>query len=164
MAKANGHTNTLHVATHSGWYRFERKGEEWVSVERGLTYWSATCLAIDPQDPQRVYLGTERSGIFISHDRGGSWRRADPNVPRLGVTSLLTAYGALLVGTVPAALYRSSSNGGWSEIEELRRGTAGSNFPPNPDLGSRTRYLAIDPAVPARLYAGIEVGGMLISD
>jgi photosystem II stability/assembly factor-like uncharacterized protein len=163
MATANGR-KTLHLATHSGWYRFERKGEDWLPVERGLSYWSATCLAVDPQDPERVYIGTERSGIFISHDGGDSWKRADPNVPRLGVTSLLAAEGMLLVGTVPAALYRSSSGGGWKEIEELRRGTAGSNFPPNPDLGSRTRHLAIDPKVASRLYAGIEVGGMLLSD
>ena len=164
MTKADGRKKAVHVATHSGWYRFECKGKDWLPVERGLTYWSATCVAVDPEDPRSVYIGTERSGLFISHDGGATWKRADPNVPRLMVTSLLAAEGMLLVGTVPAALYRSSSGGGWSEIEELRHGAAGSNFPPNPDLGSRTRYLAIDPKVPSRLYAGIEVGGMLVSD
>ncbi|HEV8341431.1 MAG TPA: hypothetical protein VGR30_03565 [Candidatus Binatia bacterium] len=163
MTTADRRANALHLATHSGWYRFEREGGQWVTVGRDLTYWSATCLAVDPEDPRSVYVGTEHSGVFISHDGGESWKRADPNVPRLMISSLLTLGGNLLVGTVPAALYRKRSNG-WEEIEELRKRTVGSNFPPNPDLGSRTRYLAVDPRVSTRLYVGIEVGGMLMSD
>lgn len=163
MGTPSAEKKALHLATHSGWYRFEREGKEWLPVERALTYWSATCLAVDPTEPRCVYVGTEHSGIFVSREGGVHWERPDPNVPRLMVTSLLALPGALLVGTVPAALYRAS-NGGWTEMEGLRRGSAGSVFPPNPDLGSRTRYLAADPKGSLRVYAGIEVGGMLVSD
>jgi photosystem II stability/assembly factor-like uncharacterized protein len=163
MKTPSSEKKALHLATHSGWYRFEREGEKWLPVERALTYWSATCLAVAPQEPRLVYVGTEHSGVFFSHDGGLHWERPDPNVPRLMVASLLGLPGALLVGTVPAALYRTS-NGGWTEMEGLRHGSAGSAFPPNPDLGSRTRYLAADPKRAARVYAGIEVGGMLVSD
>jgi hypothetical protein len=133
MTTAHRRANALHLVTHSGWYRFEHKSGEWAAVARDLTYWAATCLAVDPADPRCVYVGTEHSGVFISHDGGESWQRADPNVPRLMISSLLALGGNLLVGTVPAALYRKRSNG-WEEIEELRKRTAGSNFPPNPDL------------------------------
>ena len=49
-------------------------------------------------------------------------------------------------------------------MEGVRVNSAGANFPPSPELQSRTRYLTFDPASPNRLYAGIEVGGMLVSD
>lgn len=163
MNRSEGTKKALHLATHSGWYRFEREGERWLPVRRALTYWSATCLAVDPEDPRLVYVGTEHSGIFFSRDGGAGWARPDPNVPRLMIASLLALPGTVLAGTVPAALYRAS-NGGWVEMEGLRHGSAGSNFPPNPDLGSRARYLAVDPKEPQRVYAGIEVGGMLQSD
>jgi photosystem II stability/assembly factor-like uncharacterized protein len=68
-----------------------------------------------------------------------------------------------MVGTIPSAVYRSK-NGGWEELEGVRLNSANANFPPSPELQSRARYLAYDPVAPSRLYAGIEVGGMLISD
>jgi photosystem II stability/assembly factor-like uncharacterized protein len=163
MSVAMADEKRLHLATHSGWYRFAQKGTKWVPVDRALTYWSATCLAVDPADPGLVYVGTERSGLFLSYDGGSSWQRAEPNVPRLAIFSLLALSGTILVGTVPAALYRKEL-GGWKEMEEFRRGTTGGSFPPNPDLGARTRYLAVDPVLPERLYAGIEVGGLFVSD
>jgi photosystem II stability/assembly factor-like uncharacterized protein len=69
----------------------------------------------------------------------------------------------VMVGTIPSAVYRSK-NGGWEELSGVRIHSAGANFPPSPELQSRTRYLANDPVTPNRLYAGIEVGGMLISE
>lgn len=155
--------SALHVATLSGWYRFEQNGRQWIQVERALTYWSITCLAVDSEDPHLVYAGTGHSGLFFSRNGGRSWKRADPNVPRLMLLSLLALPQALLVGTVPAGLYRSAE-GGWREIEEFQRLCSGARFPPNPELGSRTRCLARDPSAPGRLYAGIEVGGLLVSD
>jgi photosystem II stability/assembly factor-like uncharacterized protein len=162
MSSRNG-AKAIHLATHSGWYCFEKQGKDWVPVVRALTYWSVTCLAVDPEDPRVIYAGTEHSGLFISRDGGNSWKRSEPNVPQLMVASLLALPGSVLVGTVPAALYRSMP-GGWEELEDLRRLSNGSTFPPSPDLGARTRYLAADPQAPTRLYAGIEVGGLLVSD
>src|SRR5207247_8775101 len=41
----NGTTkNALHLATHSGWYRFEQREESWIQVDRALTYWLMTCI------------------------------------------------------------------------------------------------------------------------
>ena len=46
----------------------------------------------------------------------------------------------------------------------MRRGASGGSFPPSPELGARTRFLAADNESPRRLYAAIEVGGLLVSD
>jgi hypothetical protein len=165
MSTSNGAESVLHLGTLAGWYRYERRGDDWAPAGRALTYWSASCLAVDPADPQTVYVGSERSGLFVSRDGGASWARPQPNVPRLSLFALRAMPGGVLAGTVPAALYRGDARGGgWEELEDVRRGGSAGSFPPNPDLGTRTRYLAQDPHDPARLYAAIEVGGLLVSD
>jgi photosystem II stability/assembly factor-like uncharacterized protein len=154
----------LHLATHSGWYRFEPSGEEWRQADRALTYWQMSCIEVAPDDPRKVYLGTEHSGLFVSANGGEDWRRAEPNVPCLTMAAVLALPGRLLVGTMPAALYITAGNGDWHELPGVRRGAAGGTFPPNPDLAPRTRVLESETAPGGRIYAGIEVGGILASD
>lgn len=78
MSRTNGRKSALHLATQSGWHRFERRGKEWIQTDRALTYWSLTCLAVDPVDPHVVYAGSEHSGLFVTSDGGTAWRRASP--------------------------------------------------------------------------------------
>ena len=40
----------------------------------------AHCIAVDPRDPQRVYVGTMDSGLWFSVDGGASWREAGPSI------------------------------------------------------------------------------------
>lgn len=162
MSATNG-KKALHVATFSGWYRFEQDGKEFKQTKRDLTYWTLTCMSVDPANPEKIYAGSEHSGLFYTDNGGKNWKRAEPNTPKMMLFSALALDGGVLVGTIPSAVYRSK-NGGWEELEGVRKNSAGANFPPSPELQSRARYLAYDPAVPARLYAGIEVGGMLVSD
>jgi len=159
--KANG---VLHLATHSGWYRFERRGEDWGQADRALTFWQMSCLQVDPDDAKKVYIGTEHSGMFVTRDGGKEWTRANPNVPCLTMSSILALSGKLLVGTMPAALYSTSEGGGWQELKGVRQGATGGTFPPNPDFAPRTRVLTVEKKTAGRLYAGIEVGGILVSD
>jgi photosystem II stability/assembly factor-like uncharacterized protein len=156
-------SEALHVATMSGWYRFEKIGGEWKQVKRSLTYWSLTSLSVDPAKPELIYAGSEHSGLFFTTDGGAHWQRANPNVPKMMLFSVLALADTVMVGTIPSAVYQKNGQG-WEELEGVRRLSAGANFPPSPELQSRTRYLAADPEDPARLYAGIEVGGLLVSD
>jgi len=161
---AGNEKNALHLATHSGWYRFDRQGEDWVQTDRALTFWQMSCIQVDPDNPKKVYAGTEHSGMFVTNDGGKDWSRAEPNVPILEMSALLALSGKLLVGTRPAALYVSSQGKGWQEIKGVRQGAFGGTFPPNPDLAPRTRVLTQENQANGRLYAGIEVGGILVSD
>lgn len=135
-----------------------------MQTDRALTFWKMTSLQIDPEDPKHIYLATEHSGLFISDNGGADWQRAKPNVPRLTTTALLALPGTILAGTVPAALYSASNGSSWQELDGVRLGATGGSFPPSPELGARTRFLAADNETPHRLYAAIEVGGMLVSD
>jgi photosystem II stability/assembly factor-like uncharacterized protein len=162
---ANGNdTNALHLATHSGWYRFERRGENWQQTDRALTFWQMSCIQVDPDNPKRVYAGTEHSGMFVTDDGGKDWRRAEPNVPILEMSAMLALPGKVMVGTRPAALYVRSDGSGWQELKGIRQGALGGTFPPNPDLAPRTRVLTTEKVSGKRIYAGIEVGGILVSD
>ncbi len=155
--------NALHVATLSGWRRFEQDREEWRQTAHALMYWSLTCLSVDPENPAVIYAGSEHSGLFYTTDGGKRWLRANPNVPKLMLFSVLALPGTVMAGTIPAALYKKNG-GGWEELQGVRIASSGATFPPSPELQSRTRYLAFDPRDYNRLYAGIEVGGLLISD
>lgn len=77
----------MHLATRSGWYRFERKGKDWLPAGRALTYWSVTCLTVDPEDPWSVYAGTEHSGIFVSRD-GADHRIVASGLPCINALSM----------------------------------------------------------------------------
>ena len=154
----------LHLATHSGWYRIERRGEDWVQVDRALTFWQMSCIQVDPDDPRLVYIGTEHSGMFVTTDGGKEWTRANPNVPCLTMSSMLALSGKLLVGTMPAALYAKANGAAWQELKGVRQGAVGGVFPPNPDFPARTRVLAKEKPNGGRLFAGIEVAGILTSD
>jgi len=157
-------SKTLHLATRSGWYRFELRDGKWTQTEKALTFFSISCLQVDPANPQRVIVGTENFGLFISDDSGDSWWRPEPNVPRLSTWSMLALPGQLLVGTGPAALFCWEANGSWTELADVREGAMGGTFPPNPESAPRTRFLAADTNSPDRLYVAIEVGGILVSD
>jgi hypothetical protein len=164
MNHDKGKAEALHIATYSGWYRFEQRDQCWLQTDRALTFWKMTSLQIDPEDARHVYIATEHSGLFITNNGGSDWQRAKPNVPRLTTTSLLALPGTILAGTVPAALYRATNGSSWQELEGVRFGATGGSSPPSPELGARTRFLAADNETPRRLYAAIEVGGLLASD
>jgi photosystem II stability/assembly factor-like uncharacterized protein len=65
---------------------------------------------------------------------------------------------------MPAALYVKTNGGQWQELPGVRQGSSGGSFPPNPDFPPRTRVLKKSHENGGRLFAGIEVAGILVSD
>lgn len=63
------HPETLYAGTTSGLWKTTNEGIEWKRVTPGD--WVINALVIDPQNTQRVILGTEREGVQIS-DNGGA--------------------------------------------------------------------------------------------
>jgi photosystem II stability/assembly factor-like uncharacterized protein len=95
MSTANG-DKALHVATFSGWYRFEQHSKEWKQTKRDLSYWTLTCMSVDPEDARTIYAGTEHSGLFYTRDAGAHWHRAEPNTPRMMLFSALALNGGVM--------------------------------------------------------------------
>jgi photosystem II stability/assembly factor-like uncharacterized protein len=87
----------------------------WVSTDYGATFRSITVglqgenvrtLTEDTRNPDVLYVGTE-TGIFVTLDRGRSWRRLKANLPTVRVDELTIhpRDNALLVATHGRALF-----------------------------------------------------------
>lgn len=142
----------------------------------------ATDLPVEPDDAERVLEGRttelKRDGntdavfaattddLYRSGDEGRTWQPlAVPGADR-DVWSVLPTDGTLFAGTNGPALYRSIDGGeswtalsGFLELPSRERWMS----PVDPDR-ARVRTLASPPDVPDRVVAGIESGGVHISD
>lgn len=127
--------NVVLRTTDSGrsWQRFSR------GLPRGTPYypWYGGGLALDPVNPDVLYLATSRRGIYRSADAGGSWAPTNRTCSRdcIGRTYTSPAYGdylqlaidptssSRLFAGMPYALHRSSDGGDrWRRTLKLENG------------------------------------------
>jgi photosystem II stability/assembly factor-like uncharacterized protein len=154
----------LYAATGDGFARLDEAGEAW-TVELSLSGSGAQCLAVDPADPDTVFVGLREGGVRRSVDGGRSW--IDCKLPEPGVFSLAVspADGAVYAGTEPSALFRSEDRGErWRELEALLELPSRPrwSFPPRP-WTSHVRWIAPSPQDAELLLVGIELGGLMRS-
>ncbi len=135
-------------------------------VRTGLTGRGARCLAVNPRDPDTLYVGTSDEGIFESEDGGSTWERL-PGIehPRVTAVAVSPLDGAVYAGTEPSALFVSRDGGGsWRELAGMRNLPSAPtwSFPPRP-WTSHVRAIALSYADPDLIVAGIELGGVVRS-
>jgi photosystem II stability/assembly factor-like uncharacterized protein len=91
-------------------------------------------LAVDPNNPNRVLLGTRREGLWISENGGAEWTQVPVDAVPIGgiepfekdqagvtfVTFDLDRPGVVFVGVAGAGVYRSDDAGvTWASIRDL---------------------------------------------
>lgn len=108
----------------------------------------------------RVFAGTD-SGLHRSDDDGETWEYGglfDREVWQVRGAGGDTIYAS----THPPLLYRRENGGPWRELRGLTRLPEASGWllPGEEPTYARARALAIDAANPARLWVGVEVGGV----
>jgi photosystem II stability/assembly factor-like uncharacterized protein len=112
-----------------------------------------------------IYAATQ-SGLFYSPNRGKTWNNL--NVPQTEVYSILQSYNGqrLYAGTHPAHLYISNDDGAsWRELTGLQGLPSRDSWRlPRHRNEAHVRSLGIHPNAPGRIIAGIEVGGVHISE
>jgi len=154
----------FYAATGDGLARLDEAGEAW-TVELALSGSGAQCLAVDPADPETVFVGLREDGVRRSVDGGRTWtdcKLPDPAVFSLAVSA---ADGAVYAGTEPSRLFRSDDGGeSWSELDALLElpSQPSWSFPPRP-WTSHVRWIAPSPHDPGLLLVGIELGGLMRS-
>jgi hypothetical protein len=135
-------------------------------VETGLEGRGARCLALDPEDPDTLYVGTSDEGIFKSEDGGAAWEQLSGiEHPRVTAVAVSPIDGAVYAGTEPSALFVSRDGGAsWRELEGMRNLPSAPtwSFPPRP-WTSHVRAIAPSYADPNLVVVGIELGGVLRS-
>jgi photosystem II stability/assembly factor-like uncharacterized protein len=130
------------------------------------------CVAVDPLDPRRVYVGTFDDGLYASWDGGDTWNAAsagleDRRVLALAVSRSHQSGGVAVVyaGTEPSNLYRSEDGGrSWQRLPALRDLPSEPrwSFPGRP-WTHHVRTIALHPSDPDWLLVGIELGGVMRS-
>ena len=115
--------------------------------------------------PDGVFAATT-TGLYRSMDEGETWE--DLGVPREEVYSVVASPDGerLYAGTHPAHLYVSTDGGStWRELEGFRELPSRDQWhTPRHRNEAHVRSLGVHPETPDRLIAGVEVGGVHVSE
>ena len=130
------------------------------------------CVAVDPHDSRRIFAGTFDRGIYSSRDRGDVWESvgsgmADARVLSIAISPCDQVNGRSVVfaGTEPSMLFRSEDDGDtWQPSPALTEPPSVPtwSFPPRP-YTHHVRWIGLHPADPTTIYAGIELGGVMVT-
>lgn len=150
---------TLVVGSVDGVWRVtdpEHEGTRTLAAGAGpLTVWRVTTAGGD------LYAATE-AGLYRSTDTGATWEAlAVPSDPVYAVD--VAPDGQVYAGTHPPRVYTATGDG-WTELGSLQ------DQPSRPEWDSpvhdegQVRHLHVPPGAPDRVIAGVERGGVHVSD
>ena len=156
----------LLVPTRRGLVRAERVGERW-EAQRTLEPGRTRCVAAD-RAAGLTYCGTQGGGVLRSEDRGRTWTPS--GLPGAVVTALAVSpseAGVVYAGTKPAYVYVSRDGGAtWRELERFRRIRSRWYWmsPAERPFIAYVMGLAVSPADPGVVLAGVEAGAVVRSE
>jgi photosystem II stability/assembly factor-like uncharacterized protein len=122
--------DVIYQQNHCGVYRSNNRGESWIDISKGLPSRFGFPIAVDFNDPKRVYVAPDETGgallppndrflVWASDDAGRSWspmgaglpRRSYYNVLREGMASDMEDPCGIYFGTTTGQLYGSRNCG-----------------------------------------------------
>jgi photosystem II stability/assembly factor-like uncharacterized protein len=148
--------DTYHAVGCRGAYRSTDAGATWQITRKGLP--KQLCagrrpvLTADPQDPQRLYVGTGSDGVFASSDGGVTFSAMNRGLEKASVVTLLidpADSSKLYAGVEQQGVFR------WNA--DLRKWTPLNRGLP---LAQFAGAIALDPRQPSILYAASPVEGV----
>ena len=160
-------TTYLYIATAIGLFIATQSDGNWNLVRHTLKEKSLTSITVSA----RTILAGSTEGIWRSSDNGKSWNEANKNLAIRYVRWMAhSSYPptTFLVGTEPAGIFVSRDGGKtWNsspEVSELRDANRWF-LPYSPEAGCVRGFAIAKPENHrGRIYAAVEVGGVLISD
>ncbi|MEF8883125.1 MAG: hypothetical protein V5A34_11450, partial [Halapricum sp.] len=142
--------------------------ESWRTVVR-LEDRVPECIAASPDEPGRVFVGADGSGMWRSTDGGRNFDRAWlADAPGTVTAATVSPHDpdVIWAGTEPSKVYCSTDAGeswrlrpGLTDLPSAERWA----FPPRPET-HHVRWIEPDPHHPDRLYIGIEAGALVRTD
>jgi photosystem II stability/assembly factor-like uncharacterized protein len=108
--------DTVYAGSVAGLYRTDDKGKSWYALsDEGLVINS---VVLHPQRPDRIILGIEGDGVYVSNDRGQSFQRTSDGLHNLRITTIAPdpfeknrVYAAVVFGGAASGIYRSDDAG-----------------------------------------------------
>lgn len=161
-----------YAATEQGVYRLH--GATWQRVLTASAVWSVSLS----NDDRTVVAGDEAGDVYVSHDRGGTWRRTPVTAQGVYAVSTAPDNPEWLVAGAGEGLYLSRDGGDHWERRLTLPQSAGSAFawqPGDPRLlfagvvaggagGSTSAYISLDAGVTWHLFGqGLRSGGGIMS-
>ncbi|NUM44444.1 MAG: hypothetical protein HUU38_07020 [Anaerolineales bacterium] len=160
-------TPTFLAATGNSLARAEFTNGQW-HVQHLFKNSRINCLAADSRTPHRVFAGTQTGGVYRSSDGGQSWTPVGlAGIPVKSLAVSPHAPNTLYAGCKPVSLFISHDAGeSWKELPALRACRKWWWFSPAepPDWRPYVQALALSPADPKIILAGMEIGGVLRSE
>ena len=165
VAKDPSNPSTWYVATSSSnVWKTTNNGTTWKPIFENYGSYSTGCVSIDPNSPNKIWLGTgenqsQRSvgwgdGIYLSEDGGKSWKnkglKTSEHIGKIIVDSrnseviIVAAQGPLWKAGGERGIYRSVDNGEtWTQTLNVSENTGAADLafdPNNPDIIYATTY------------------------
>ncbi|WIV65708.1 WD40/YVTN/BNR-like repeat-containing protein [Natrialbaceae archaeon AArc-T1-2] len=159
---------TIHAALRDRLLVCTDVGEGWETTPR-LEGRDLECVSVSPAAPDRIFVGTFESGLYRSTDGGDSFESIGSSIGESAVMSLAISPhdpDVVYAGTEPSRIYRSRDGGdSWDRLEGLSDLPSEPEwyFPPRPQT-HHVRWIEVDPFDPERLYVGIELGALVVSE
>ncbi|AFY81910.1 BNR/Asp-box repeat-containing protein [Oscillatoria acuminata] len=151
-----------------GFYRWDSTETRWIPLTDRFTrsesgYYGGEALALDPNNPDRVYIAAgkylwaEPGTIFKSSDRGQTWVQSDLRLPMGGNEELRGAGNRLVVSPHNSnlLLFGSRENGLWRSIDAGMTWNPVPGFPTPSESKIGILAIAFDPNQANQIYASV---------
>ncbi|MHC4063096.1 MAG: WD40/YVTN/BNR-like repeat-containing protein [Planctomycetota bacterium] len=148
----------IHLTGNDGYVRTTDGGATWTNYLSG----SASDLALDPEYPQRLYVGRHGDGIYRSTNGGTTWTKLTSGLPSSNVHRIILGMAGEGQATIgPTPLYAAIINGGAGLRGMYKTTNGGSSWTElanTPDFpypqGWYDACVAVDPTDESVVYAG----------
>ncbi len=144
-------------AEAGGLFRKDAGDEYWEELANGLPPSpQARAIAIHPQNPDVMFVGTQR-GVYRSKDRGDHWERMALTEGRIVWSIKFHPHNPQIIylGTEGSEVFRSDDGGEtWRHLA-----TVANSEQVQMAFAMRILGLAMESANPDNMYAALEVGG-----
>lgn len=165
---ASGSTGASAAALTSSWHSLGPIGM--VDIGAPTPYEPSmgrvNCIAVDPTDGNKLYLGAGSGGVWTSTDGGQNWTPRTDNLPVLGVTDIKLDpqnLGTMYIATGDADGHSTPSVGVYKSTD------SGVTWKPTGLIGDATNHptiykLAVNLTAAGKIYAATTFGIYISSD
>ena len=118
--------NTVYAGSVAGLYRSEDNGKTWYVVsDEGLV---VNQIAMHPQRPNRIVLGVEGDGVYVSEDSARTFTRSCDGLYNMQITTITAdpsiknrVYASVVFGGASSGIYKSDDGGvTWARLSTTR--------------------------------------------